>query len=171
MSHEKHYVDDVTIDRTIMNIEGLLAGQVKPFKGDPESVHYLLMIRKFIDKYITLLRAKEQGRAIFYYDDLAPVSQDQVENWRGIGSPCEDFSEYQKIPKKIKKAKKLLEDYWEEKGYYLEFCGLDDDDDFCDEGLEKITENVYEWDDEFLDAAQRLEKNNILVYRSKIEDH
>lgn len=171
MSSDKHYVDDVTIDRIIMNIEGLLAGQVKPLKGDPDTSHYLLMMRKYLDQYITLLRAKKRGRKTFYFDDVAPVSQGQVETWRSVGIPCDDFSEYEKIPDKIRDAKFTLENCWKKQGYYLEFSGLDEDDEDLDyDDFEQITADFYKWDDEIWEAAELLEKNNIFVYRAKVED-
>ncbi len=171
MGYDKHCVSETSIDRIITNIDGLYENFIKKFKDDPDSIHYLLMMKELIDKYITLLQAKEKGREIFYFDDVKPVSQDQVDTWRRLGSYCDDFSEYEKIPLKIEASKRILSSFWNEEGYYIEFYGLEDDEtDFTDSELVDVTEKFYKWEDEVSDAAEFIERNNILVYRLKYED-
>lgn len=172
MEHnKKHRVNGAEIDKIICIIDGLYNGHVKNFKSDTVTIHYLLMMKKFIDKYITLLKAKKKGRKMFYFDSEKPVSQEQVENWRAVGSSCEDFSEYENISEKVINAKMLLRDYWKGKGYIIEFYGLDEEeDDFEDYELVTTDTDFYKWEDEFSEAAELLEKNNILVYRIKTED-
>lgn len=169
--HDKHKVNDHVIDGIILRMEGLFENFIKNFKSDPETIHYLLTMRKHIDKYVTLLQAKEKGRKHFYFDDEKPVSESQMKSWNMIRNYHLDYSEYESIPEKISDAKRLLLEYWKEKGYIIEFYSLDDEeDDFEGYELVKADTDFYRWEDEFDEAAELLDKNNILVYRIRNED-
>lgn len=169
--HDKHKVNDHEIDGIILRMDGLYENFIKNFKSETDTIHYLLTMRKYIDKYVTLLQAKSQGRKYFYFDDQKPVSQAQIDGWKGVGIYNVEFSEYDNISEKIINAKMLLRDYWKGEGYIIEFYGLDDEeDDFEDYELVTTDTDFYKWEDEFSEAAELLESNNILVYRIKVED-